>query len=89
MFNDCILVKLRNGRNTMYNIIDDKFISNYGFDKCFGWEEVSFPNGNGDISVYYLLPVVIGNKEFYIKQNRKNKLYYFYEFAEFFGKMCL
>ena len=76
--NDCILVKLKNGRNTMYNVVDDVFVSSYGFDQCFGWEEFNVPTGDGNVKTYYFLPVIINRKEYYIKQNKRDKLYYFY-----------
>lgn len=76
--NDCMLVKLKNGRNTMYNVVDDVFVSSYGFDQCFGWEEFNIPTGDGNVKTYYFLPVVIRRREFYIKQNKRDKLYYFY-----------
>lgn len=77
--NDCILVTLPNGRNTMYNVIDDVFVSKYGFDKCFGWEELNIPDGTGVVKTIYMLPVSIGRHTYYIKQNKKNKLYFFFE----------
>ena len=76
--NDCILVKLKNGKNTMYNVVDDIFVSEHGFDKCFGWEEYNIPSGDGDVKTYYFLPVIIGRKEYYIKQNKRDGRYYFY-----------
>ena len=77
--NDCMLVQLKNGRNTMYNVVDDTFVSSFGFDKCFGWEEYSIPTGDGNVKTNYILPVVIARREFYITKNRRNNLYYFYE----------
>jgi len=73
--NDCLAVVLPNGRKSMYNIIDDAFISKYGFDKCFGWENYHTQSGN-DIQV---LPVEIGKKTFYLRKGNKGNDYYFFK----------
>ena len=78
--NDCMLVQLNNNRKTMYNLIDEKFISEVGFNQCFGWEEYN----TGDRTIYILPVVTVDNHQCYIAKGGKNGMYYFYEKNEDF-----
>ena len=72
-FNNCLNVILNNGRYSLYDVLKDNFISEYGFDECFGWENVTV-NGKNIL----LLPVKVGKNIFFLKENKKDGLYYFY-----------
>lgn len=73
--NDCILVQLKNDRKTMYNLIEEKFISNYGFKQCFGWEEYTVGE-----ETTYVLPVVLDNgRQCSVVKGKKPGMYYFYK----------
>ena len=79
--NDCMLVVLPNGRKTMYDVKENEFISKYGFEECYGWDNIKVGE-----QTLYVLPVVPNKKSsvFYLKKNDNDGYYYFYRKTEDF-----
>lgn len=61
---DCLPVVLLNGRQSLYDISEERFVSKRGFDLMFGWEASKDFNR-------IVLPIMIGNNKFYIVKHPK------------------
>ena len=61
---DCLPVVLLNGRQSLYDISEERFVSKRGFDLMFGWEASKDFNR-------IVLPIMIGNNKFYIVKHQK------------------
>lgn len=73
--NNCMNIILPNGKPSLYDVLKKEFISKQGFEQCFSWQTID--NGeNGQVNV---LPVKVNGSIFYLKENKKNGKYYFYE----------
>lgn len=75
--NDCLFVTMPNGKQSAYNISLNKFVSEYGFDQCMGWETRKVMK-NGEEYSFQVLPVVTDKKGFLLRYNPKGENYVFY-----------